>query len=74
MMLAGAVDVDLDSQGRVLVPDYLKSYAGLRKDTVIVGLYNRLEIWSEDRWKKYKGLAEKQTGKIAEQLGRLGVY
>lgn len=74
MMLAGAVDVDLDSQGRVLVPDYLKEYAGLKKETVVVGLYDRLEIWNESRWKKYKGLAEKQTGKIAEQLGKLGVY
>ncbi len=74
LMLAGATDVDLDSQGRVLVPEYLKSYAGLRKDVVVVGLYNRLEIWSEEKWKKYKQSAEKNTGKIAEELGKLGVY
>lgn len=74
LMLAGATDVDLDSQGRVLVPEYLKVYAGLKKDVTVVGLYNRLEIWSEEKWKKYKQSAEKNTGKIAEELGKLGVY
>ncbi len=74
MMLAGAVDVDLDSQGRILIPDYLKSYAGLRKDAVVVGVFNRLEVWGDEKWNRYKAKAEKETGKIAEQLGKLGVY
>lgn len=74
LMLAGAADVELDAQGRVLIPDYLKDYAGLRKGVVVVGLYNRLEIWSEEKWKAYKAGAEKNTGKIAEELGKLGVY
>lgn len=74
LMLAGATDVELDSQGRVLIPDYLKEYAGLRKNVVVVGLYNRLEIWGEEKWKTYKAGAEKNTGKIAEELGKLGVY
>lgn len=74
LQLAGAADVELDSQGRVLIPDYLKEYAGLEKDTVIVGLFNRLEIWSEEKWKAYKSEVEKNTGEIAEELGKLGVY
>lgn len=74
LMLAGAVDVDIDKQGRVLVPDYLKQYAGLNKNIVVVGVYNRLEIWDLAKWNKYKRGAEKQTDKIAEQLGKLGVY
>lgn len=74
LMLAGAADVELDSQGRVLIPDYLREYAGLRKNVVVVGLYNRLEIWGEEKWKAYKAGAEKNTGKIAEELGKLGVY
>lgn len=74
LMLAGATDVELDGQGRVLIPDYLKDYAGLRKNVVVVGLYNRLEIWGEEKWKAYKAGAEKNTGKIAEELGKLGVY
>lgn len=74
LMLAGAVDVDLDSQGRVLIPDYLKEYAGLDKSVVIAGLFNRLEVWDEEKWIQYKQSAEKNTDEIAEQLGRLGVY
>lgn len=74
LMLAGAVDVDLDSQGRILIPDYLKEYAGLDKNVVIAGLFNRLEVWDEKKWNEYKRGAEKNTDDIAEQLGRLGVY
>jgi MraZ protein len=74
LMLAGAVDVDIDKFGRVLIPDYLKEYAGLKKEVVIAGLYNRLEIWDSENWKKYKEEAEKNTDEIAEQLGKLGIY
>lgn len=74
LMLAGASDVDLDTQGRVLVPEYLKSAAGLKKDVTIVGLYNRLEIWDSAAWQRYKKEAEKHTEKIADDLGKLGVY
>lgn len=74
LMLAGASDSELDSQGRVLLPDYLKQAAGLKKEVTIVGLYNRLEIWDTQAWKKYKAQAEKQTEKIANELGKLGVY
>ena len=74
LMLSGAVDTELDSQGRVLLPEYLKNDAGLKKEVTVVGVYNRLEIWDEGAWKKYKQNAEKNTGRIAEELGKLGVY
>jgi MraZ protein len=74
LMLAGAVDVDIDKLGRVLVPDYLKEYAGLKKEVVVAGLYNRLEIWDSGKWSEYKKAAEKNTDEIAEQLGKLGIY
>jgi len=74
LMLAGAVDVEVDKQGRVLIPDFLKSYAGLDREVIIAGVYNRLEIWDRVRWEDYKKNAEKNSDKIAEQLGRLGVY
>ncbi len=73
-MLAGASDVEIDSLGRVLVPDYLKNYAGLKKNAVITGLHNRLEIWDAEAWSDYKKNSEKNTGDIAEKLGELGVY
>ncbi|PJA87943.1 MAG: cell division/cell wall cluster transcriptional repressor MraZ [Candidatus Moranbacteria bacterium CG_4_9_14_3_um_filter_40_7] len=74
LMLAGAVDVEVDKQGRILIPDFLKNYAGLGKNVIVAGIYNRLEIWDEKKWKEYKQKAEKNTDEIAEQLGKLGVF
>jgi MraZ protein len=74
LMLAGATDVEVDGQGRILLPDYLKEYAGLAKEVTVAGLFNRLEIWDAAKWGEYKRRAEENSGEIAEQLGRLGVY
>ncbi|MEI7741250.1 MAG: division/cell wall cluster transcriptional repressor MraZ [bacterium] len=73
LMLAGAMEVEVDKQGRVLLPEYLKSYAGLKKDVTIAGLYNRLEIWDEATWTEYKKKTEETAGDIAEKLTELGV-
>lgn len=73
LMLAGAMDVDLDNQGRIGVPEYLRQYAGITKPVVVAGLYNRLEIWDEARWKSYKQQTEGKSNEIAEALGELGV-
>lgn len=73
-MLAGATDVEIDSLGRILVPDYLKEYARLKKNVVVAGLYNRLEIWDEETWSEYKKNSEKNTSEVAEKLGELGIY
>ena len=73
LMLAGAMDVKLDKQGRVVLPEYLRSYAKLGKSTVIAGLFNRLEIWDEDKWQAYKTQVENDAESVAEQLGELGV-
>jgi len=74
LMFAGAVEVELDQLGRILVPDYLKSYAGLKQKVTIVGVYDRLEIWDSERWENYRGEVEKNTDMIAEKLGELGLY
>lgn len=74
LMLAGAVDTEVDSQGRVLLPEYLKEYAGLDRNVTVAGLFNRLEIWDEEKWKTYRNKAEENTDEIAEQLGKLGIY
>lgn len=73
IMLAGAMEVNLDRLGRILVPDYLKKYASLQKKIVIAGLYNRIEIWDEKNWNFYKQKIEKEAGDIAEHLKELGV-
>lgn len=74
LMLAGAVDSDVDSQGRILLPEYLKEYAGLDRQVTVAGLFNRLEIWDESKWKTYRSKAEENSDEIAEQLGKLGIY
>ncbi|MBI1834058.1 MAG: division/cell wall cluster transcriptional repressor MraZ [Candidatus Andersenbacteria bacterium] len=73
LMLAGAWDATLDSQGRVMVPEYLRNYANLGKHVVVAGLYNRMEIWNEDSWSEYKAATEKESDNIAEAMGELGV-
>lgn len=73
LMLAGAMDVVPDRQGRVVVPEYLREYGKISKKVVITGLYNRLEIWDEDVWKKYKNETVRDSSEIAEAMGELGV-
>ncbi len=73
LMLAGAMELEVDRQGRVILPDYLRKYAGLKKRVVIAGLLNRLEIWDGLAWQKYQLGTERNAGDIAEALGELGV-
>ena len=73
LMLAGAMDVEIDKQGRILIPDYLREYAGLKKETIFAGLYNRIEIWESENWKQYKTKTESQSDEIAEKLSELGI-
>jgi MraZ protein len=73
LMLAGAYDVELDKQGRMMIPEYLRKFASLTKKVVVAGLYNRIEIWNEEAWLDYKKTTERESTAIAEGLGELGV-
>lgn len=73
LMLAGAMDCELDKSGRIILPEYLRRFAKMRKKVVVAGLYSRLEIWSEELWHKYKDETERDSNNIAEQLGDLGL-
>ncbi len=73
LMLAGAMDVEVDTQGRIMLPQYLRNFAGLSKSVIVAGLYNRLEIWDEEKWKTYTASTESESASIAEQMGTLGV-
>jgi MraZ protein len=73
LMLAGATDVTVDNQGRILIPDYLRKYAGLEKEVIVAGLYNRIEVWDKGAWQTYKTKTESSSEEIAEQLGELGI-
>ena len=73
IMLAGAMEVNIDRLGRILIPDYLRDYSSLNKKVVVAGLYNRVEIWDEDKWNEYKEKTEKEAGDMAERLKELGI-
>lgn len=73
IMLSGAVDAALDKLGRILIPDYLKNYAGFEKNVVIIGISNRLEIWDEIKWQQYRQKTEKEIGDMASRLQELGI-
>jgi len=73
-MSSGAVEVELDKQGRVLVPGYLREYAGIAEgEVVVVGARNRLEIWAPAAWLPYRSKIEDQPEALAEHLADLGI-
>jgi MraZ protein len=73
LFLAGAMDVNLDKQGRFVIPEFLRNYAGLSKQVVIVGVNTRLELWDAAKWEAYSQQTEVEAGNIAEKLGDLGI-
>ncbi len=73
LKLAGAMSVKLDKLGRILIPDYLKKYAGLKRDIIIFGLSNRLEIWNSQNWKIYREESEKEMDNLVSKLEELGI-
>ncbi len=73
LMFSGAADFIPDRQGRVLIPQGLREYAGLNSEAVIIGLYDRLEIWNPELWASVKAAVEEDPESIAEQLHELGI-
>jgi len=71
--LSGAVEVEVDSVGRILVPDFLKDFAHLDSKVVLAGIHDRVEIWDEKQWTEYKTQIESQADALAEKLGQIGV-
>ena len=71
--LSGAVEAEVDSVGRILVPDFLKDFATLDTKVVLAGIHDRVEIWDENRWETYKKSIEAQADALAEKLGDIGV-
>lgn len=68
MFFSGAVDVVPDKQGRFIVPPYLKEYAGIKRDTVIIGVSNRIEIWDRKKWDEFYSNSSKTFEQTAENL------
>ncbi|MBU0503085.1 MAG: division/cell wall cluster transcriptional repressor MraZ [Candidatus Omnitrophota bacterium] len=65
---SGAMDIIPDRQGRILLPQYLKDFAEIKKDVVIAGISNRIEIWSREKWVEFYGNWRQSFEEIAEKL------
>jgi len=68
MMLSGAMEVEIDKQGRALLPGYLRDYAGIGGQVMVTGVYNRAEIWDKGTWEAYSKTATEQSEANAEKL------
>ena len=69
--IAGAIDAEVDKQGRILLPSVLREFAGLEKDIVSVGVLSRIEIWSKDKWQESNEYDD--MDEIAEHMADLGL-
>lgn len=69
IFLSLATETEIDNQGRMLIPQNLAKYAGIKRIIVSVGMLERIEIWSKDRWNKYKEKMLPAYTKVAENLG-----
>lgn len=68
IMFSGAAEVEFDKLGRILIPDYLKEYASLKKNIALIGISNKIEIWAKERWEVYKKTREKNYDQMAEKM------
>ena len=73
-MLAGAAEIEVDSVGRILIPDHLREFANIKARVVFAGVHNRIEVWNDKAWSEYKKRMEKQADAVAEKLGEIGVF
>lgn len=71
--LSGAIECEIDKQGRFLISGNLREYAKLEKEVVIIGVGTRLEIWNRDKWKSYSSDDNISADEIAENMTMLGI-
>ena len=70
---AGAVECELDNQGRIMVPPHLREYAGLKKEVVSIGVNNRIEIWNKESWNDYSNEEDYISNELAFEMENLGI-
>lgn len=71
-MFGQAADVEVDSIGRILIPDFLKEKIKIGSHAALVGVKDRVEIWNDKVWSQYKQMAEKEADQLAEKLATKG--
>jgi MraZ protein len=68
LYFSGAQEIDLDSQGRITVPDYLKEFAQIKREIIIIGVADRIEIWDKESWNKFYQENRKKFEEAAENI------
>lgn len=68
LYFSGAVEIVFDKQGRILIPQYLKDFAGITRDVVIIGVSNRIEFWSKVAWMEFYKVSAETFEEISERL------
>jgi MraZ protein len=71
--LSGAVEIEIDSAGRMLIPEYLKDFANLKEKIIFAGLYSRVEIWNESAWEKKQKEVAGHADDVASKLQEIGM-
>lgn len=71
--LSGAVEIDIDSAGRILIPEYLKDFANIKEKVIFAGLYSRVEIWNEKEWEKKQKEVSAKADEVASKLQEIGM-
>ena len=72
-MFGQAIGADVDTNGRILIPENLKNRSGLTSKVIVIGVQNRVEIWNEKTWSDYKKVVEAEADALADKLGQIGV-
>lgn len=73
VFISAAVECSIDGSGRILLPPSLRKYAGISKDVVLVGMTNRVEIWSSEKWKQKLEESQKRLEMMGDKLADLGL-
>lgn len=71
-ILSGAQEVNVDKNGRILLPEHLRDFAQIKTKVVVTGVYNRIELWDEKKWDTYQKAVTKDADSLAETLGEIG--
>jgi len=68
LYFSGASEINIDTQGRIVIPEYLKEFAQIKREIVIIGIADKIEIWDKGRWGKFYQENKKKFEEIAENL------
>ena len=74
MFFSSAQDVNIDKQGRILIPGVLREDAGIDKDVVVLGNLDHIEIWSKERWDSESKALRESEEELAEEIEKLGIF